>query len=52
MEQKAHLTASKYGNCVQIVVDSAGRSPNAFNLVIPQGIVPNTWTLMPLPTNL
>ena len=52
MDRKARPTASKYENRVPFVVDSAGRPPATFNLVVPQGSITTTGTFMPLPTDL
>ena len=52
MDRKARPIASKYENRVPFVVDSAGRPPATFDLVVPQGIITTTGTFMPLPTDL
>lgn len=51
-DRKARPIASKYENRVPFVVDSAGRSPATFDLVVPQGSIATTGTFMPLPTDL
>ena len=52
MDRKARPIASKYENRVPFVVDSAGRPPATFDLVVPQGIITTAGTFMPLPTHL
>jgi len=51
-DRKARPIASNYENRVPFVVKTAGGAIAPFNLVVPQGIITTTGTIVPLPTDL